>query len=83
MYCIKNRYLCGIVSKLISAVASVTWRALRGSSCTLPVGWSGAEARVVVPEIGPWNGGYLSYEQQVSIAQSLMVDRLSMHSMQK
>lgn len=62
---------------LPSSVASVTWRALRGPSCTLPVGRSGGEARVVVPEIGPWDGGYLSYERPEVAAPALLAGALS------
>ena len=45
---------------LPASVSSVTWRALRSAPLVLPVSRAGDAARVVIPEIGPWSGGYLA-----------------------
>lgn len=44
-----------------ASVSSVTWRALRRPPLVLPLARRGDEAIVVIPEISPWNGGYLAW----------------------
>ena len=44
-----------------SSATSVTWRALRRPPCALPLARRGDESVAVIPEIAPWNGGYLAF----------------------
>ena len=41
------------------SVTALTWRELRKPPVELKVTWAGEVARVTIPEIAAWNGGYL------------------------
>ena len=43
---------------------TVTWHPLRRPSCVLDICRDSGVSRVTIPEIGPWNGGYLSFEAE-------------------